>query len=82
MPTPSLPLMPTTTPPTVDPCASIITQKDALLALKDGFENGDTVLIDWGSDTDPCDENTSNWSYITCVSDKVTVISLCRCNMY
>jgi hypothetical protein len=59
-----------------DPCAAITTQKDALLALKEGFTNGDTELADWVSTTDPCD---GPWEGITCDSDgKVTSINLCK----
>jgi hypothetical protein len=57
-----------TSPPTDDPCASISDQKDALLALKAGFTNGDDKLTDWIDSTDPCEGDTSNWSYITCNS--------------
>ena len=51
---------------TINECAAdgIIDQKDALLALKGGFNNGNTVLNDWSSDTDPCDGD--GWTGITC----------------
>ena len=66
-----------------DQCASIITQKDALLALKAGFANGYVELSNWVSTTEPCTEDTSNWSKISCNSDgKVTEIDLRKCNMF
>jgi len=60
-------------PKSVHACASIITQKDSLLALKAGFTNGGAVLTDWVSTTDPCDVP---WNGITCDGDKVTQITL------
>ena len=52
------------------PCAAITNQKDALLALKEGFAND----IGWDINTDPC---TDAWTGITCDSDsKVTKIDL------
>ena len=58
-------------------CAAITTQKDALLALKEGFTNGDTALASWVTTTDPC---TGPWTGITCDSSdgKVTSINLCK----
>jgi hypothetical protein len=65
-----------TSPPT-GPCASISDQKDALLALKAGFTNGDTLLSDWSDSTKPCSGDTSNWVGITCNSSgEVTEIKL------
>ena len=62
-----------------DPCASIITQKDALLALKAGFTNGNDKLSEWSSDTEPCNGDTSNWgATITCISGEVTIISFSK----
>ena len=60
-------------PKSVHACASIITQKDALLALKAGFTNGDTALADWVSTTDPCDDT---WTGITCSGSDVTEIEV------
>ena len=61
---------------TTEACAAITTQKDALLALKEGFTNGDTALASWVTTTDPC---TDEWTGITCDSDgKVTSIDLCK----
>ena len=56
-------------------CAAITTQKDALLALKEGLINNDaSKLTDWVTTTDPC---TNAWTGITCDSDgKVTSIYL------
>ena len=59
--------------PTIDPCTVIVTQKDALLALKEGFINGDTELADWVSTTDPCDDT---WTGITCSGSDVTEIDV------
>ena len=63
--------------PTDDPCvvAGISTPKDALLALKEGFDNDDTEeLSDWGGDTEPCSDG---WYGITCsTSGDVTEINL------
>ena len=62
--------------PTDDPCvvAGISTPKDALLALKEGFDNDDTELSDWVGDTEPCSDG---WSGITCsTSGDVTEINL------
>jgi len=59
--------------PTIDQCTVIDTQKDALLALKEGFINGDTELADWVSTTDPCDDT---WTGITCSDSDVTEIDL------
>jgi hypothetical protein len=57
-------------------CAAITNQKDALLALKEGFTNGDTALASWVTTTDP---STGPWTRITCDSDgKVTDINLCK----
>jgi hypothetical protein len=64
-----------TSQPTADPCTVIATQKDALLALKAGFANGDTVLTDWVSATDPCD---GPWDGIICSDGEVTEISLSK----
>jgi len=64
-----------TSQPTADPCTVIATQKDALLALKAGFTNGDTALADWVSTTDPCDDT---WTGITCSDGEVTEISLSK----
>ena len=64
-----------TSQPTADPCTVIATQKDALLALKAGFANGDTELADWVSTTDPCD---GPWEGITCSDGEVTEISLSK----
>ena len=65
-----------TSQPTADPCTVIATQKDALLALKAGFANGDTELADWVSTTDPCDGPA--WEGITCSDGEVTEISLSK----
>jgi len=65
--------------PTVDPAC--ITQKSALLALKDGLINGDTTkLSDWDSAQDPCDSgSTSNWGdTIECTGGAVTRIDLSK----
>ena len=79
----SQPTSPPTSPPTDDPCASISDQKDALLALKDGFGNGDTVLSDWSVSTEPCSDDTSNWgATITCNSSgEVLEIDLGKSNV-
>ena len=56
-------------------CAAITTQKDALLALKEGFAND---ILGWDINTDPCDGDAP-WTGITCDSDgKVTSINLCK----
>ena len=57
------------------PCAAISDQKDALLAIKAGFTNGDTVLSNWDGETEPC---TAGWTGITCSSGDVTEIDLCK----
>jgi hypothetical protein len=59
--------------PTIDQCTVIDTQKDALLALKEGFINGDTELADWVSTTDPCDDT---WFGITCSGSDVMEIDV------
>jgi len=60
--------------PTDGPCAAIASQKDALLALKAGFADGDTRLSNWDSATDPCD---GPWTGITCDGgEQVAVIFL------
>jgi Leucine-rich repeat (LRR) protein len=64
---------PSSQPTNGPPCAVITNQKDALLALAAGFTNGDTVLADWDSSTDPC---TDTWTGITCDGSDVTEISL------
>jgi hypothetical protein len=56
------------------PCTVIVTQKDALLALKEGFINGDTELADWDSNTDPC--APTSWTGITCSGSDVTEIDV------
>ena len=57
-----------------DPCASISTEVDALLALKAGFTNGDDILSAWSSDTEPCTGDTSNWgANISCFSGQIGV---------
>ena len=67
-------------PPTVDPCADISSQKEALLALKAGFNNGDAIYSDWDSTTDPCD---NLWTGITCNgSGEVITIDLRKFNMF
>jgi hypothetical protein len=38
------------------------TDAELLLAFKDSFANGNTLLKDWVGE-DPCE---SNWAYITC----------------
>jgi len=57
-------------------CATIITQKDALLALKEGLINNDaSKLADWDSNTDPCNDA---WTGITCDCGDVTIIEMCK----
>ena len=77
---------PPSSSPTVDPCVAegISTQKDALLALKDGFKNGGTVLTKWDIDTEPCDGDSSNWGgIITCnISGEVVAIDLSKCKIF
>ena len=69
--------------PSDDPCASISTEKDALLALKAGFTNGEDQLSDWIDSTDPCTGDTSNWGdHITCSGGEVTEIDLGKCNLF
>ena len=64
---------------TNDLCAAIITQKDALLALKTGLIDSDTTkLADWVNTTDPC---ADEWSGITCSGSDVTEITLCKCHL-
>ena len=64
---------PSSSPQPTEACAAITNQKDALLALKEGFAND----IGWDINTDPC---TGLWTGITCDSDgKVTrSINLCK----
>ena len=66
-------------PPTVDPCVveSINTPVDALLALKNGFDNGDENLSDWIDSTDPC----TGWTGVFCTEGKVTEL-ICKCNIF
>ena len=69
-----------------DECAAagISDQMDVLLALKDGFDNGDTRLSDWINTTEPCCfGDNSNWgTRISCSSGEVTQINLRKCNMF
>ena len=71
---------PSSPPTSQDPCVveGISTAKDALLALKAGFTNGDDKLSDWIDSTDPCTGDTSNWGGITCSGSEVTMIGLCK----
>jgi hypothetical protein len=56
-------------------CATITSQKDALLALKEGLVGNDTTkLVNWDSNTDPCDGDA--WTGITCSSSDVTEINV------
>ena len=48
----------------------------ALLTLKAGFTNGNDILSDWDSTTEPCSGDDSNWTHITCSAGKVTNIIL------
>ena len=48
----------------------------ALLTLKASFTNGNEILSDWVSTTEPCSGDDSNWTYITCSAGKVTQIIL------
>jgi len=64
---------PSSSPAGCSLCAAITNQKDALLALKEGFTND---IGWWDSNTDPC---TGAWTGIWCDSDgKVTGIDLCK----
>ena len=74
---------------TPDPaCAPISssTAKDALLALKKGFDNGGLLLTDWVDTTEPCTtgDTTSNWGdSITCsTGGEVTKIDISKCNLF
>ena len=71
---------PSSPPTSQDPCVveGISTAKDALLALKAGFTNGDDKLSDWIDSTDPCTGDTSNWENITCSGGEVTEIGLSK----
>jgi len=53
------------------------TQEDALLAFKAGITNDpNNTISNWVAGGSVCNGNTSNWSGITCVSDKVTKLEL------
>jgi hypothetical protein len=54
--------------------AAILSQKAALLALKEGFDDGDEKLANWVDSNEPCSGDFSNWSYITCKVGKVIII--------
>ena len=63
-----------TSQPSGDPCATISTQKDALLALKNGLIGTNTTkLADWDSNTDPC---ADTWTGIDCDCGNVTSIDV------
>ena len=58
--------------PTNDPACA--TQKDVLLAFKEGIIGNDSSkLTNWISTTDPCDDA---WEAIVCVGGEVTQINL------
>ena len=76
-------LQPSLQPTNQCAAAGIIAQKDALLALKGGFYNGDAVLNNWNGDIEPCSGDSSNWGEtIICNSNgKVERILLCKCSV-